>query len=149
MYVISLIIFVLAMVFVMLLGAPFTAYVDAPSILMIVLMTVPMLMASGLLPDFKRAFRVMMTKSNLFTEEELKKSLLAVRLTTQLVMFSGLFGTLIGGISMLGKIDQISKIGPSVAVMVLTIFYAFCFVIILLPVQAKIKSLLISFESKN
>lgn len=149
MYLVGLLVFVFVLVCSILLGAPLIAFLDLPSVLMIVLITLPMLMASGLFPDFKRSFRVIMAKSNQFSEEEIRRSLLAVQLTTKLVVGAGLFGTLIAAISMARAIQDPSVIGPSLSVALLTIFYGFCFVFLLMPIQAKLKSLIIGYGIKS
>lgn len=149
MYIIAVVIFIAILVGTILIGAPITVFFDLPSLLIIVLITATMLMASGLFNDFKRAFKVIMSRDNQFSKVEIEKSYLAIELTIKLIINSGLLGSLIGLISMLRSIDNPSTIGPNVAVMLLTLFYGLFGTFIFMPIKARLKSLLISFEEKK
>jgi len=148
MYFISIIIFLAVLVSTFLLSGSITIFIDLPSILIIIAITLPMLLSSGLFTDFKNSFRIVMSKDKTFSNEELERAILAIDLTNKLILISGFLGSIIGLISMLRQLSDPSKIGPSVAVMLLTTFYALFLTIILMPVKAKLK-LLITHKNKS
>lgn len=149
MYIFAIVIFIAILVGTIILGTPITVFLNLPSILIIVLITATMLMASGLFNDFKRAFKVIMSRDNLFSKVEIEKSYLAIELTIKLIINSGLLGSLIGLIQLLGTLNNPSTIGPNVAVMLLTLFYGLFGTFIFMPIKARLKSMLISFEEKK
>lgn len=145
MYFLGIIIFLGLLVFTTLLSSTINAYIDVPSIVLIVGFTIPIVMASGLLGDFLKGFRVMSEKENSFTTLELKRMLIANKLAITLVLLSGLMGSIIGGIGILSHLDSL-QIGPSLAMAVLTLFYALVLTVVLVPIQAKIKTILSTLE---
>ncbi|MEG1458984.1 MAG: hypothetical protein RSB37_05645, partial [Acetivibrio sp.] len=65
MYIIAIIIYAMAVVFLLGFGNGGTSlwnYVDLPSILVIIMITVPMLAAAGVLGDMKKIFHFAVTK---------------------------------------------------------------------------------------
>lgn len=145
MYFLGIIIFLGLLVFTTLLSSTINAYIDVPSIVLIVGFTIPIVMASGLLGDFLKSFKVMSEKENSFTALELKRMLIANKLAITLVLLSGLMGSIIGGIGILSHLDSL-QIGPSLAMAVLTLFYALVLTVVLVPIQAKIKTILSTLE---
>ncbi|MDF2511562.1 MAG: hypothetical protein K0S04_1428 [Herbinix sp.] len=147
MYVIAIIIFLVATVGGISLCSPPIIFLDIPSLLIILLFTIPMLIAAGLGGDLSRAFKVMVRKDLPYTRVELQRALIAVEYTMRLLFYAGLIGSLIGFISMLRNISDLSTIGPNFAVMLLTLFYALLASFFFLPIRAKIKALLVVEES--
>jgi flagellar motor component MotA len=151
MYFISIIVFLFVLSVSILLSVPLTTFFDLPSLLILTSITIPMLYASGLFPDFKIAFQIMIIKNKDFSKSQLEQSLLAIDLTIKLIVLSGLLGAIIGFVSFLKQLNDPSTIGPTIALILLTTFYALFGVIIFLPVQAKLKKLIIisNRNSKN
>ena len=145
MYLLGILIFMVLLVYSTLLSATLNVYIDFPSILLIIGFTIPILMASGLLGDFIKGFRVMSEKENSFTKLELNRMLIANKLSITLFLLSGIMGSIIGGIGILTHLSNM-QIGPSLAMAVLTFFYALVLTLLLIPIQAKIKTILSTFE---
>jgi hypothetical protein len=102
-------------------------------------------LASGLLGDFLKGFKVMGEKENSFTALELKRMLIANKLTISLILLSGFMGSIIGVIGILRHLKDMF-IGPSLAMAILTFFYAIILTVLLIPIQAKIKTVLLTLE---
>jgi flagellar motor component MotA len=142
MYVIGLIIYLAFLVgTTLLVGAP-GAFIDLPSLMIILVFSISMLMASGLLPDLMRGFKLMGKKVNTYSSLELKKTEIAAGLMIKLLLLSGLLGSLIGSIAMLAGLSDISLLGKNLAVALLTLLYALLLVFILLPVRAKVRAVI-------
>jgi flagellar motor component MotA len=105
-----------------------------------------MIFASGLFADFIRAFSIIATKSKEYTIIELKKSLTAIQLAVKLILASGFLLSLIGVVAVLSQLADPSKIGPSLAVAILSILYTLFTIILFLPIEYRIKSLLFERE---
>lgn len=145
MYFLGILIFLALLVFTTLLSASLNVYIDIPSIVLIIGFTIPLLMASGLMGDFLKGFKVMREKENSFTALELKRMMIANKLSITLLLLSGMMGSVIGVIGMLTHLDNL-QIGPSLAMAVLTFFYALVLTVVLVPIQAKIKTILSTLE---
>ncbi|HNR03259.1 MAG TPA: MotA/TolQ/ExbB proton channel family protein [Bacillota bacterium] len=87
-------------------------------------------------------------KVNLWSKIELNKTEIALSLAIKLLLFSGLLGSIIGMISILASLSNLSKIGPNLAVSFLTMLYSVLFVFILLPVQSKVKAMILSMDKE-
>lgn len=125
--------------FLLALGnADATWYLDVPSLLLIVLFDVTMLLGAGLLKDFNRAFRLIVS-----TKEEsadlLRRSIEAVCLARRVTITAGVFTLVAQLILILGRLDEPSKLGPSLAVGMLTLLYASAVTLILLPLESGLK----------
>jgi flagellar motor component MotA len=107
-----------------------------------------MLMASGLLTDFIRGFKIMGQKINTWSLFDLKKTEIALKLMIKLLLLSGLLGSMIGTVAMISSFSDISKIGPNLAVASLTLLYSVLTVFILLPVQAKVRAIILTMDKE-
>ena len=103
-------------------------------------------MASGLLSDFLRAFKIMGSRVNVWSMIELNKTELALRLAMKLLLISGLSGTIIGIISIASHLSDMSALLPSIGVALLTLHYSILLVFILLPMQAKVKAMILTMD---
>ena len=146
MYIISLIIFIIVFFIVMSLGAGIGPFLDAPSILIVLLIPSSMLVASGYLKDFIRSFKIVVAKENVFSLVELKKSLLAIKLIMKLLLASGGIGTITGFVMLLSRLSSPSEIGPYLAVALLTWFYSLLFWVVFLPIRSKIEGFIVDNE---
>lgn len=148
MYILGILLFVLSLAFISLAsgGSPL-AFIDIPSLIVILGVCIPILLASGLAKDFIRGFKVMQRLPNQLTEIELKRTLIAISLVMKSTIIGGLLGTLVGSVAIGANIDSITKLGPSIGVALLTILYAVVFYVMLLPVQYRVKAVLSTFPS--
>jgi flagellar motor component MotA len=79
---------------------------------------------------------------------ELNRTEIALRLAIKLLLSSGLLGSIIGIITLLSNISNMNHLGQNLAVSFLTVLYSILIVFILLPVQAKIKSMIITMDKE-
>ena len=146
MYLIGIIVFLALTSVLMTFSAPPLVFLDFPSLLVILGVTVPILLASGLLPDLGKGFRLMTAKENPFTLLELKRIRQACRLTQRTLPLAGVLGTLVGLVGMLTHLDDPTKIGPAVAMSVLTIVYAIILLFVILPIRARTDTIIDTME---
>lgn len=149
MYLIALIFLIFALVMTAVFGQPLESIfnvLDLPSLLIILMITIPMLLASGLFPDLKRAFKVITVKKADFTKLELQRALEAVRLTVRLIVFSGVFGSIVGLINILRYLSNPEALGPNMSVMLICTLYSIFAGFIFMPISSKIKVMLFSMD---
>lgn len=140
MYLVGLSLFIGFLIWSTFLSGSPAYYMDIPSLIIILTFSIPMLMASGLLPDFLRGFKIMGQKENTFSTIELKKTREAISLMIKLLLLSGILGTMIGILAIL--INPAYKLGPNIAVSLITFVYSTFFVFILLPIKSRVNAIL-------
>ncbi len=96
MYLIGIVVFVAMLVGIVFWTAAPLAFVDFPSLLVILVLSAAVLAASGLMGDFFKGFKLMGQKANPYSAIELKRILAAVRLAIWAFLLSGMVGTLSG-----------------------------------------------------
>lgn len=148
MYFVGLVLFIAFLVFSTLISGSLAFFIDLPSIMIILSFSIPILMASGLFSDFIRGFKIMGKKVNIWSMIELNKTKIALSLAVKLLLFSGILGSIIGIISILANSSSISMIGPNLAISSLTLLYSVLIVFILLPVQAKVKAMILTMDKE-
>jgi flagellar motor component MotA len=101
------------------IGSNLHAFVDPPSIIIVVTFTVGALWLSGAsLPAMVRA----VTSPGLPADER-AEAVSAWKLATHAAVASGIIGVMVGAVIMLRNIDDIGAIGPGLAICILTVFY--------------------------
>lgn len=148
MYFVGIILFIAFLVLSTLMSGSLASFIDLPSILIILSFSIPMLMASGLHSDFIRAFKIMGKRVNIWSMIELKRTEIALRLAIKLIIASGTLGSIIGIISIFLSVSNIIHLGQNLAVSLLTVLYSILIVFILLPVQAKVKSMIVTMDKE-
>lgn len=149
MYLIGLVVFlVILMGISSFSGAPM-AFVDFPSIIVILGISLPILLASGLTKDLLRGFKVMHQRENQFTAIELRRTLSALKMTRHTLILAGGLGTLIGTVGMLSQLSNPSQIGPNMAVALLTVVYAIILTGAIVPIQYRIEAILSTFSDQG
>ena len=107
-------------------------FIDLPSILVILFVLIPGLLIMGEWKDFMKAFSVGIKKFSLL---ELKNIIEAVGAAQKLTIYGALFAIIISGVFVLGQINDLSKIGPNLAVCFLSGLYAVVIEFFLLPLK--------------
>lgn len=148
MYFVGFVIFIVFLVASTLMSGSLASFIDLPSMLIILSFNIPMLMASGLISDFIRAFKIMGKRVNTWSMIELNRTETALRLVIKLLLLSGLLGSIIGIISILANSSSIDMIGPNLAVSFLTLLYSVIIVFILFPIQAKVKAMMLTIDKE-
>lgn len=119
-----------------------TYFMDFVSLLLILFVTLPMLALSGLGKDFIRAFRLVFTMDAPCSDMELERSLQGVSLFIRLLLLSGIFSFFCNLILILRMLDDPATLGPNLSVAILSVIYALFSVLFLLPIEARLKTML-------
>lgn len=122
-------------------GAPVVAcFFDFTSILYVLIMTVIVMVISGTLKDFLKAFPLAMRKVVSTEIGQVKKSLLAVKIAMITVNAVGIMAFVIGFIIILGQLVDFERIGINLAVAMLSIMYGIAITILLIPIYTRLKT---------
>lgn len=114
-------------------------FFDIVSMLIVIIIFISMMVASGLLKDFNNAFRLTIGKKNAKSILELKRAKEAVKFAGKLFIMSGFLGTLMGIIMVGYSCSTIKSIMINMSVALLTMFYGLVLYILLLPIQLRIE----------
>lgn len=150
MYIISILALVVVIVLLALISGPgmIGFFYDFPTIILMILITFPILFASGLLKDFGKAFSIVLIKNKETSLHQLKKSVEAVSLAIKTIFYAGGFITIWGFIQVLIILDDLPSLGAvggNFAVAILASAYAFAINIILISIKYKLKLLILNF----
>ena len=107
-------------------------FVDFPSMILIALALIPGLLIMGAWKDFLKAFSVGIRHYKLL---ELKNIIGAVAVAQKLTVLGALFSIITSGILLAGHLDDLTAIGPCLAVCFLSGLYAVIVEFFLLPLR--------------
>ena len=107
-------------------------FVDFPSMILIALALIPGLLIMGAWKDFLKAFSVGIRHYKLL---ELKNIIGAVEAAQKLTVLGALFSIITSGILLAGHLDDLTTIGPGLAVCFLSGLYAVIVEFFLLPLR--------------
>lgn len=113
-------------------GTVIAWFFDIPSLLFILLMLIPGLLIMGEWKDFIKSFSVGIKPYSLL---ELKNIIEAVGAAQKLTVYGALLAIITSGILLMGKLGELSTIGPNLAVCFLAGFYAVIVEFLLLPLR--------------
>ena len=119
---------------------------DLVSLLIVIIITVPFILVTGLHKDFVNAFRFTIgktTKANSILE--LKRAKEAIILAGRAIVCSGIIGTCLGAITVLYELEELHVLGVNLAVCLLCSFYAALFYLLLVPIRSKLELLITEF----
>lgn len=145
MYIIGVFVFLIVAVLVIVSFGSMVTYLDLFSLLVIIMLVIPMLLASGAHKDFNRAFRLALNKKTEPGIKELERAGTAVATARKLIILSGILDSLISMICILTRLDDIAYLGPNVSVAILSLLYAVILNIILVPIEHRLKTRIIEF----
>lgn len=130
---------ILAIIAVTLIAAGNTnpkALFDAPSLIIILLICIPMLISSGLLKDFNNAFRIALSRKKEAGLTEIKRAIEAVSLTIKTLFYSSFFLFAISLTAILRNLSDLTGLGPNLTVAFLTCIYSLALALVLLPIKS-------------
>lgn len=130
---------VFALAFILGGGTTLAWFVDLPSFLMFLIVIIPVLIGSGLLKDFGRAFKIGVSKKETFPLVQMKNAVCAVKLVIKTLLATAGFLSATAIVLILGNMTDLAKLGPNLSVVCMSFSYAFFFVLILLPLKARIE----------
>ena len=146
MYFLSFLGVVLISAFMMMLstgGGGLVYFLDFPSALVMLLFGSTILLSAGLLKDFNNAFRLVVRmgreKESAVSEGELRRAIEAVRLAIKTMLTGGVFSFLFTCVLIMVQLDTPEKLGPMLAVGMLVLLYCLAVVLILLPLEARLR----------
>lgn len=118
-------------------------FLDFPSALVMLLFGSTILLSAGLLKDFNNAFRLVVKiereKQNTVSEKELQRAIEAVRLAIKTMLTGGVFSFLFTCVLIMTQLAEPEKLGPMLAVGMLVLLYGLAVVLILLPLEARLR----------
>lgn len=118
--------------------------VDMPSLIILLVFTVPVLFKDGVWKDFKRAWRLLCRDYTCHLSE-LRRTLDVVEMMQKQVIYAGVICMLMSIITILGNLSSLEYLGPNLAVAILTILYAVILEMLLLPLQLEVKRRIIDY----
>lgn len=113
-------------------------YMDIPSLMVIVPVTVIVLLTSGLVKDFFAAFAICFGTHKPVDEVKLERAVAAHKLVLIAVPVIGVITSLVAVVSLFGNYNAADSIGQNLAVAFLTVLYSLIFDLILLPVSGRL-----------
>lgn len=138
--------FILFILTLILIFSPMAIVIDFQSLIVILGITIPVLLLSGLFKDFVKSFRLLTLSENPFSKIELKKMQASIKLTIKLLGFSGILAAFVGVIASLNGFTDMAILFSNLAISLIAPLYSVLFIIILLPIEAKIKAILSTLE---
>lgn len=116
-------------------------FLDLPSLIILILITIPILMSAGLLKDFNNAFRLGIIRNANPSRTELQRALEAVSLAMKALWVSGIFDSILQLIIVFA--EYASETAPRIlnayfSIILIPLMYAAFFVILLLPLKSRL-----------
>ena len=136
----SFIMLVLACVFVILSTAGFESlvwFIDMPSILIPLGITFFVLIASESIWDFGQIFSIVYGKKE-HSDEQIKNSWCAMKTVLWIIPIAGVFTFIVSIVAIIGYLTNLDKLGPHIAVAVLSVFYCCIAEILLMPTAVRL-----------
>jgi len=140
MYFISIVAVICISGFLLMLGQGSVVwFIDMPSLIVILLFDITMLFSAGLVKDFNNAFRMVLRTGKDESVTEMKRAIEAVGLVRKTTLAAGVFSMIFGLIMAMGQLGNPELLGPNLAVASLTLLYALAFILILLPLESRLR----------
>jgi flagellar motor component MotA len=125
-------------------GQAFAMCIDLPSLISILILTVPVLLRKGIWKDLCRAFHFV-RRNYKCSLADMKRSLEALEFTQKQILCAGVITSIFGIIGVCSNMTDLSKIGPSLAIVVLPLLYTAFLELLLLPMHVEIKGRIINY----
>lgn len=142
-----------------------TRLLDAPTLICILLLSLPLLFRKGMGKDFLRAIPmqfknhyifnrkegklVLEKKTTIYSLAQMKRSLDAVEFMQKQILYSGILVVTLPAIFVMSGLDDIAAFGPNVATLLITVLYTVIFELLLLPLQVDIKRRIINYMEEE
>ena len=121
-----------------------TYLIDIPSLIVMLVFTVPVLFKGGVWKDFKRAWRLL-NKDYTCHLDEVRRALDVVEMMQKQVLYAGVICVLMTLITIFRMLSDPASLGPNLSVAILTMLYAMIFEMLLLPLQLEAKRRIIDY----
>lgn len=120
-------------------------FFDLVSLLFFLLTSIPLLIVAGLHKDFINAFRFAIGKTKAKSILELKRAKEAIILAGRTVVSTGIICTCLDAITILYECDRLDKLGPNMAIALLSSLYGALLYLLFVPVRSKLEMLIVEF----
>lgn len=137
----SFLLLVMACVFVILSTSGVKSlswYIDLPSIVIPLGITFFVLIASGTLWDFVQSFTIVYGKRQ-YSNERIEDAWCAMKTVLCTIPVAGVFTFLVSVVAIIGYLNDISMLGPHMAVAILSMFYCSIMEILLIPTAVRLR----------
>ncbi|MDE7020504.1 MAG: hypothetical protein K2P23_06310, partial [Lachnospiraceae bacterium] len=124
-------------------------FMSWPSLLLILLLSIPILISSGLFRDFNNAFHIALGKKKDSSLIELKRASEAVDMMVRTFLCSGLFLFLTSSLMVLHALDTPWSLGPALSVTLLCFIYGAALALLLLPIKSILQVRIIEFMPES
>lgn len=124
------------------------AYLDLPSLICILIFSLPILARNGLWKDFLRAFKMLRKKFEC-SLSDIKRSLDAVEFMQKQVLYAGIIMSFISLIYVLRYSESMELMKLCIAVVLIGGVYTAAIELILLPLQLEAKRRIIDYMEKE
>ncbi len=122
----------------------FDWFIDFPTILIMLIFIVPVLMRGGVWRDFKRAFKLL-KKDFTCHLSELRRTKDVLEMIQKQIWYAGILTMMVSVMYVMVNISDPSLLGPNIAVVVLTMFYAVILEMLLLPMVLEVKGRIMNY----
>lgn len=119
--------------------------IDIPTFLYMLLPQLLLLYVTGMGKHFVNGFRVAFAEKGSVSRMELQLAVKALRFSGTIAIITAVINAMFGCITILFQMSDLTKLGPSLAVMFLSILYAAILMLFLTPVQMKLESKVITY----
>lgn len=146
MYFLSIVLFIVVLCLAYFMsGGAVVIFVDFPSLILVLLMTISIMVGSGVIKDVNNTFRMVLMRKWDVTLNELKRAEHGVKTLMKTLCATGLLLTVISFIQAFSWCQNMEDILKCGAVALLPSFYSLLLYMLLIPIDAKIKKRLINF----
>ncbi len=119
--------------------ADIIGFIDFPSLLFILFGTFAVLFLSGRTGDFFRSFAIVFHPKKDYEFKKVNAAFDAVKLASKALLISGILNSIVSFVILFGKGVDSHILLQNIAVAILTIVYALVFIILLLPIETRLK----------
>ena len=113
-------------------------FIDMPSVLIPLGITLFVLIASESIWDFRQAFAIVYGKRE-YGNEQIKTSWHAMKTVLFTIPFAGIFTFIVGVVAIIQHITDMTMLGPNLAVAILSLFYCCMIEILLIPTAVRLQ----------
>lgn len=138
MYLLSIIALIIVCV-IMSPGVDVRIYLDPISLLVLFLVSIPVLISTGLMKDFSNAFRLSISRKKETSIRDLKRAIEAVALFQKVIILTGIFSFLFCMVIILMNKPDYESLIFSISVNILSPLYAVVIALILQPMEVSLR----------
>lgn len=122
-------------------------FLDVPSMLVLLLITLPVLLASGLGKDFMNSFYLFFGKKGQRGLTERKRAVEALDVVIKALRYGGIFATLLQFAVLCNAFEEFDfqKWQASMAVLIIPLIYAYMLILLLLPIRGRLNKDIINY----